>query len=175
MKIDKYGAILLNVNELFNNLYSRKIKTFKNVYLEQSTYVDQFNNAKDTNKDKFEYLETYIEPNISLEKFDINSQDEWFMPDEYKSTSFDIAEYLLSLCKTDIETNRVLDELGLFAQYNMIELLCYLKYLVDTMRENSIVWGVGRGSSVSSYILFLIGVHKIDSIKYDLDIREFLK
>ena len=57
----------------------------------------------------------------------------------------------------------------------MFDLLSYLKYLVDTMRENNIVWGVGRGSSVASYVLYLIGIHKIDSIKYNLDIHEFLK
>ena len=95
------------------------------------------------------------------------------MPKEY--TSFNIVDYLLSLCKTDVENNRVLEELELFVQYDMINLLCYLKYLVDTMRENNIVWGVGRGSSVASYCLYLLGVHKIDSIKFELDIREFLK
>jgi DNA polymerase III alpha subunit len=57
----------------------------------------------------------------------------------------------------------------------MFDLLFYLKYLVDTLRENKVVWGVGRGSSVASYVLYLIGIHKIDSIKYDLDITEFLK
>jgi DNA polymerase III alpha subunit len=48
-------------------------------------------------------------------------------------------------------------------------------YLVDVMRENSVVWGVGRGSSVASYVLYLIGVHKIDSVKYNLDFKEFFK
>jgi len=48
-------------------------------------------------------------------------------------------------------------------------------YLVDFMRENEIVWGVGRGSSVASYVLYLIGVHRIDSIKFGLDWREFLR
>ena len=43
------------------------------------------------------------------------------------------------------------------------------------MRKNNIVWGVGRGSSVSSYVLFLMGVHKVDSMKYNLDIKDFLK
>ena len=57
----------------------------------------------------------------------------------------------------------------------MMPLLQWLKYLVDTCRANNIVWGVGRGSSVSSFVLFLIGVHKIDSIKYDLDWRDFLR
>jgi DNA polymerase III alpha subunit len=37
------------------------------------------------------------------------------------------------------------------------------------------VWGVGRGSSVASYVLFLIGVHRIDSMKYNLDYKEFLR
>jgi DNA polymerase III alpha subunit len=50
-----------------------------------------------------------------------------------------------------------------------------MKYVVDTLRENNIVWGVGRGSSVASYVLHLIGVHKIDSIKYNIPIEEFFK
>ena len=172
MNVNKYGAVLLNADELFNNIYAGKIKTFKNLYLE-SPAVDQFNTAKDTNRDSFEYLKTYIEPNVSVEQFDSNLQDDWFMPESYKS--FDIDLYLLSLCNTEFETNRVSDEIKLFSQYDMIDLLRYLKYLVDTMRDNNIVWGVGRGSSVASYCLYLLGVHKIDSIKYDLDIREFLK
>jgi len=174
MTINEYGAIFLNANELFDNIYAGKIKSFKNIYLDQTT-VDQFNSSKDLNRDNFEYLDTYKDPNMSLKKFDVSLQNNWFMPEEYKSTSLNIVEHLLSLCKTDVETNRVLEELELFVQYDMIELLGYLKYLVDTMRENSIVWGVGRGSSVASYCLYLLGVHKIDSIKFELDIREFLK
>ncbi|NDG32954.1 hypothetical protein EB118_23165, partial [bacterium] len=42
-------------------------------------------------------------------------------------------------------------------------------------RKNNIVWGVGRGSCVSSYILYLLNIHKIDSLKYNLDINEFFK
>ena len=52
---------------------------------------------------------------------------------------------------------------------------CFMKYLVDTLRKNNIIWGVGRGSSVASYVLYLLGVHRIDSLYYDLDITEFLK
>ena len=47
--------------------------------------------------------------------------------------------------------------------------------MVDIMRKNNVVWGVGRGLSVASYVLYLIGVHKIDSLYYDLDIEEFLR
>lgn len=174
MTINEYGAVLISPAEMFDALYTGKIKSFKNIHLDKTT-VDQFNSAKNSNRDNFESLDTYKDPEISLKQFDINLQDEWFMPEGYRSISFNMVEHLLSLCKTETETNRVLDELVLFAQYDMIELLCYLKYLVDTMRENNIVWGVGRGSSVASYCLYLLGVHKIDSLKYDLDIKEFLK
>ena len=57
----------------------------------------------------------------------------------------------------------------------MIDVLRFMVYMIDTMRKNNIVWGVGRGSSVSSYILYLIGVHKVDSIKFELNIEEFLR
>jgi len=63
----------------------------------------------------------------------------------------------------------------LFQERDMFVLLRYLKYLVDTMRENNIVWGVGRGSSVASFVLFLLGIHRINSLYYDLSIDEFLK
>ena len=82
---------------------------------------------------------------------------------------------LYGMCETQEQKDRVELELELFIQHGMLDLLFYLKYLVDTMREHRIVWGVGRGSSVASYVLYLIGVHKVDSLKYKLDIHEFLK
>ena len=46
---------------------------------------------------------------------------------------------------------------------------------IDTLREKNVVWGVGRGSSVASFCLFLIGVHKVNPILYKLKINEFLR
>jgi hypothetical protein len=99
--------------------------------------------------------------------------NQWFIPDEYRN--FDIAAYILGLCTSDEELQRVGKELLLYQKRDMFVLLQYLKYLVDTMRANNIVWGVGRGSSVASFVLFLLGVHKINSLYYDLPIEEFLK
>ena len=66
-------------------------------------------------------------------------------------------------------------ELAEFKARNLFSILQLLIYIIDTMRKNNLVWGVGRGSSVASYILYLLGVHKVDSVKYNLDIKEFLK
>ena len=95
------------------------------------------------------------------------------MPEEYYS--FDIAKWVLDQCKNEEELQRAGDELLKYNERNMFTLLQYLKYLVDTMRKHNIVWGVGRGSSVASFVLYLIGIHKINSLFYDLDINEFLK
>ena len=86
-----------------------------------------------------------------------------------------IAKEVLVLCKDDAELQRAGEELLLYQERNLFDLLRYLRYLVDTMRDNGIVWGVGRGSSVSSFVLYLLGVHKINSLYYDLDPSEFLK
>ena len=102
-----------------------------------------------------------------------SNKENWFIPDSYKS--MDIESWLLNLCKTPDEITRVKSELDLYKQNNMIPVLNAIKYIVDTLRQHKIVWGVGRGSSVASYVLYLIGVHKIDSIKYNIPIEEFFK
>lgn len=101
------------------------------------------------------------------------SHHNWFIPNSYKT--FDIEEYCYSLCNSEIEVLRVETELNLYQTHNMMPILQTMKYIVDTLRNNNIVWGVGRGSSVSSYVLFLLGVHKVNSIQYKLDITEFIR
>lgn len=97
----------------------------------------------------------------------------WRIPHRYKE--MDIEQYCLELCKTEQQLERTKKELDLYNKYNMTMVLKCMKYIVDTLRANNIVWGVGRGSSVASYVLHLLGVHKIDSIKYDIPIGEFFK
>lgn len=174
MRSDKFGQVILNADDAFNALYSGKIGLFHSTLFEPSQDIEKFNHAVKINYDNFKQISTYKEdPNLSKELFDESNQCDWFMPKEYQS--FPMEQWLLDQCRTEQEKNRVHEELTLFIQHGMFDVLFYLKYLIDTMRENHIVWGVGRGSSVASYVLFLIGVHKVDSIKYKLDINEFLK
>lgn len=99
--------------------------------------------------------------------------DHWNMPDDYKE--LDIVRWLNNRELTHEQRERVHMEVEMFRERGMIPVLKFLRYLVDVCNENNIVLGVGRGSSVASYCLYLIGVHKIDSLKYNLDIGEFLK
>lgn len=105
----------------------------------------------------------------------------WEIPEEYKT--IDIKEYLVNkLDEQNINdpielkkcVNRVVRELKLYQQHELLDVLRVLIYVINTLNSNSVVWGVGRGSSVSSYVLYLIGVHDVDSVKYELDIEDFL-
>ena len=112
-------------------------------------------------------------PNNGLDKYNKELVDNWFMPDEYKKIN--IIDHLLSKTKNEAEYQRVVTELTEFEERGLLSLLQYMMYFVELMRENDVVMGVGRGSSVASYVLYLLGVHKIDSIKYNLDYKEFFR
>ena len=95
------------------------------------------------------------------------------MPQKYYELN--VLEWLLNKCQNDTEKKRVEQEYLLFEKKKFIKVLQFLIYFIDTLRANNIVWGVGRGSSVASFCLFLIGVHKINPLQYNLDITEFLR
>lgn len=174
MITDKFGRIVFNEHDLCDLLMQgHKIFEHSNVNVDQSVAIDKLVKILDIDHQNLMSWKLYREPSESIAHWDYQNQENWFMPDDYKN--LDIAEYVLSLCKSDAELQRVGQELLLFQEKNLFNLLKYLKYLVDTMKAHQIIWGVGRGSSVASYVLYLLEVHKIDSIYYDLDIREFLR
>ena len=107
------------------------------------------------------------------ELFDKENCEQWHMPEKYYQIN--VLQWLLNKCQNDEEKMRVQMEYDLFEKKNFIRVLQFLIYFIDTLRANNIVWGVGRGSSVASFCLFLIGVHKINPLLYNLDITEFLR
>lgn len=167
MKFDKFGNPVYQEHDLIDIIYQNKIDFIDQVLIENTDNINKFaNNSK-------LILNTYTEIDSDIKTFDSICQSEWFLPPDYKN--FDITKFVLDLCQTDEETTRCLDELLEFKQRGMLDLLRWLKYIVDTCRQHNIIWGVGRGSSVASYVLYKIGVHRINSIKYNLDWREFLR
>lgn len=102
----------------------------------------------------------------------------WAMPLEYKNMNIEkyLAETLVEKGLTsETYMQRLLDELEEFETRNMINVLKFLCYLMDTCKQENIVTGIGRGSSVSSLVLHLLDVHKIDPVKYNLNYKEFLR
>jgi len=170
MNYDKLGIAYATSDELFDMLYENPDIDITKI-LVADPY--KFNSAVDSLYPPFDKLKLYNLGEADFEKFDTVSQCFWHMPNEYKD--MDIAQWVLDQCKTQDELQRVGKELLLYQERDLFSLLKQLKYIVDTWRKNNIVWGVGRGSSVASYVLYLIGVHRINSMYYDLDIEEFLR
>lgn len=168
--IDKYRRIRISVDDGIKAL-------LEGLPLESAIYEDS-EDINLYNEHVEEVLGTgKINQNVDLdlepERFHQLCSGVWMMPDKY--VEIDIRQLLLSRCENKEQTDRIELEYLMFKERGLIPLLRFLLYLVDYMRENKHVWGVGRGSSVASYALYLLGVHKIDSLKYDLDIKEFLK
>jgi len=173
MKTNKFGEIIRDQQDLIDLIMQgRDIWNTPGVTVDHEVEVGQM----------IRYLEepssllTWTFPegsDISVPEFDARNQKAWFMPQSY--LDLDIAKHCLDLCETDAELQRVGEELLLYQERDLFDLLRYLKYLVDTMQENHVIWGVGRGSSVASYVLYLLGVHRVNSLYYDLDPREFLR
>lgn len=170
MIVDKYGQHVYDEGEVFDVLMHSDEDKPGPFLLK-----DPMHNIENTNECVgYQAFVRYAESDLSVEEFDKLQQTTWWMPDDYKE--LDIAAHVLDLCNgNQAELQRCGEELLLFQEKGLFDLLRYLKFLVDVMELNDIIWGVGRGSSVSSYVLYKLKVHKINSMYYDLDISEFLR
>ena len=171
MKTDSLGIPRFTNRDLIDMIYSGHADKVHVVLCDSNDDVDKFNTAMQ--EQGMSLLQKYIPLDVDKKTFDGVCQSEWFMPDEYKNMN--VIEYIIKRTNTPQEYKRVDEELQEFKKRDMLDLLKYMIYLVDFMRDNNIIWGVGRGSSVASYVLYLIGVHKINSIQFGLDWREFLR
>jgi len=170
MNYDKFGIAFTTTEEICDLLYQRPDTDISKIFVEDPS---QYNDSVKAFYADFPLLTLYNTIETDINSFDEKNQAEWFMPEEYNK--LDIAQWILNQCKTQEELQRVGQELLLYQERDLFSLLKQLKYIVDTWRNNNIIWGVGRGSSVASYVLYLIGVHRINSIYYELDITEFLR
>jgi len=172
MKTDQHGQMIFDESDLVD-LIMRGFdpSNFDGMIVDQSVDIETAALMLDNVPKLIAYND--LAQDMDTEQFDHRCQSRWFMPDQY--LNMDIAEHVLGLCQTNAELQRCGQELLLFQERDLFNLLRYLVYLVDIMREHKLIWGVGRGSSVASYVLYKLGVHKIDSLHYDLDPEEFLR
>jgi len=174
MKQNKFGEMVFNESDICDLLMQgRDINSIKKMLVDESVNIEEIVTFVDKFPDTLVYYKFESIDQISVPDWDLIQQSTWHMPKEYQD--LDIAQHILNLCNNENELQRCGEELLLFQERNLFNLLKYLKYLVDVMKENRVIWGVGRGSSVSSYVLYKLNVHRVDSIYYNLDIHEFLR
>ena len=141
--------------------------------------------ATEITKDIKEYNKFVTPANRISVKTELDPLDtSWNIPEEYKQIN--IGDYIINKLGQELEdtpladedalirATRVVTELRTYRKLNLFGLLRTLIYIIDVFNRDNVVWGVGRGSSVSSYVLYLMGVHDIDSVLYDLNFDDFL-
>lgn len=171
LKVNMYGQVILSsdkIRELI--LQGKNIDKLNVVTDDEIRLFDKYQEELLSDFIKFtpEQRET-----LTIDDFHQQSADNWLFPEKYKT--LDVYNWLINKCKSQIEIDRVNEEYQLYYEKDLIMVLRLFIFIVDCMRENKCLWGVGRGSSVSSYILYLIGVHRVDSIRYNLSISDYLK
>ena len=153
-------------------MQGRTLDSLHNLVVDQSVNLEELARYIERPESLLTWSLPY-DQDTSVPEFHLGQQQSWHMPTEYQK--LDIAEHVLSLCDNETELQRCGAELLLYQERDLFDLLRYLKYLVDVMTVNRVIWGVGRGSSVASFVLYKLGVHRINSLYYNLDIAEFLR
>ena len=168
-KTNEHGDVIFSEEDVIDLLYTDPNFDISKLYFDD---IDKYSNSLKELGIDLPVINT-APKRAKPEIFDKENCDQWHMPERYYN--IDVKQWLLEKTQTEEERDRVLIEYSLFEQKKFVKVLQFLIYFVDTLRANNIVWGVGRGSSVASFCLFLIGVHKINPMLYNLDITEFLR
>lgn len=147
---------------------------------------DLFVSKKDFKSEEVQYFnKRYPKDKVTYKSAMKDFSFEWNIPSKFKE--LDITKYVTNRLKEELrdseftpdeKKHRILRtkmELRSWNKRKLDDLLRTLIYVVNTFEQNDIVWGTGRGSSCASYILYLIGLHQVDSVMYDLDIGEFFR
>ena len=168
-KINDHGDVIFSEEDVIELLYTDPDFDISKLYFND---IDKYSDSLKELGIDLPVINT-VPKRPKPAEFDKTNCDNWHMPEKYYQIN--VLEWLLDKCQNDEEKLRVQMEYDLFEKKQFIRVLQFLIYFVDTLRAKNMVWGVGRGSSVASFCLFLIGVHKINPMLYNLDITEFLR
>lgn len=152
--------------ELVENLFLQQVPVSKIAVESITDIIDQFNSLSNESI------------GVKLKCDSLNYK--WLIPPEYEN--MDIDAYIgnlrdnidISDVNYDRRIVRIQNELTEFKKRNLIMLLKTIIFVTDTLKQKKILWGVGRGSSCASYLLYLIGLHCVDPIRFNIPMNEFL-
>lgn len=164
-----YGRLWIDGSRSVKPEYINQFVGEKNIYVtEINEEIAQYNELTDTPllvKEHAVFDESWLTWNIPQSYQDIDIKT--FIYDKFVKFAIN------NNVNEELYMKRINTELKLVTKYNLHGLFKTAIYIVDTFNAHQIVWGVGRGSSVSCFLLYLIGIHDIDSIKYELDYKDF--
>ena len=133
---------------------------------------------------KFDGYDGCIPPGVRLPKIKIDQHHYDSLKIDNSTSNFD---FLKRLCRQGVKDKKINELKNKVEYYNRakeeLDILCALGFIdyillnwdiLDFCHTNSIPTGPGRGSAAGSLVLYLIGVTKIDPIKYGLFFERFV-
>lgn len=185
--LNKIGDIKF-VNSSFNQHYKgidESFNTWISLFKEEDTDngVELFKQAVDNAYELAQICNFKLEfGKFHLPKFNMSD-----IPEQYKDceTSMDLfwelieegaAEKLMGDELDDMElySSRIDQEFSIIQKGGFIDYFLILWDIIRYCKENNILTGLGRGSAAGSLISYLLGITKINPIKYNLLFERFL-
>lgn len=127
--------------------------------------------------DSMKYDKRY-RASISISGGDI---DEEIEPPNHQHTDEDLEKLIKIIDESDrisyndVEIERIGLELDYFVRTKNILFLLRAYDMIQQFKRDNVVWGVGRGSACASYILYLLHVHDVNPVEYDIPFHEMSK
>ena len=145
--------------------------------------TDNYSDIKDFS-DKFEGAELDIH-GVRLPEFEIDLASKRHLGISEDSSNYDFLRALalngfktLNINKSDKNYKKYVDrakhELDTLKELGFIDYILLVWDVIDFCKTSDIPIGLGRGSAAGSLILYLVGVTRIDSVKYDLYFERFI-
>ena len=134
--------------------------------------------------DKFEGAELDIH-GVRLPEFEIDLASKRHLGISEDSSNYDFLRALalngfktLNINKSDKNYKKYVDrakyELDTLKELGFIDYILLVWDVIDFCKTSDIPIGLGRGSAAGSLILYLVGVTRIDPVKYDLYFERFI-
>lgn len=162
------GTVTVDDNQL-ENIITNGVP-LNRVYVEKKTpKVVQWN--------KFSGQDEKFDVKTNLSPFSVD----WNIPDEY--VDIDIVDYISNELIPKVEQDefydarltRIVEEVEQIQITKSESIFRCLIYILDKMKKDNVFWGLGRGSSCSVYLFYLLELHAVDCVKYDIHYSEFFK
>ena len=145
--------------------------------------TDNYCNNKDFS-DKFEDIELDIH-GVRLPEFEIDLASKRHLGISEDSSNYDFLKALalngfknLNINKSDKDYKKYVDrakhELDTLKELGFIDYILLVWDVIHFCKTSDIPIGLGRGSAAGSLILYLVGVTRIDPVKYDLYFERFI-
>lgn len=123
-------------------------------------------------------IDTWESTELGTEKGPDADTFEWTIPKKYLELN------IVDLCVMALRDRRLTGddyierlswELKQMDEKDMHQFVRCLLYVTHQFKEKGVLWGVGRGSSCASLIMYLLGINRVDPVKYNIPAEEFFK